>query len=153
VSEVAEDEPEKKGLCARIRCCRCSRKKVSTRVESSFFNKPHFKGFEHSKSQVGIIKSMTNRMMYSLEHVLGMDKEMLGGKRFSVEMELPQQSLQVQIKRTQYNDDGVEVIMLQFIDMSATIKCDEQSAANELLELINACISHELRNPLNSIIA
>jgi signal transduction histidine kinase len=33
------------------------------------------------------------------------------------------------------------------------VKYDQQIAANKLLSMINACISHELRNPLNSILA
>ena len=43
--------------------------------------------------------------------------------------------------------------MLQFIDVSASIFCDKEKANNKMQELINACISHELRNPLNSLIA
>jgi signal transduction histidine kinase len=31
--------------------------------------------------------------------------------------------------------------------------CGEIKDMNEFLEIVNACISHELRNPLNSIIA
>ena len=29
----------------------------------------------------------------------------------------------------------------------------QQKSQNELLSMINACVSHELRNPLNSIVA
>ena len=43
--------------------------------------------------------------------------------------------------------------MIQLIDVSASVKYDQQIAANKLLSMINACISHELRNPLNSILA
>ena len=43
--------------------------------------------------------------------------------------------------------------MLQIIDISHTILYDQEKAQNAFLELINACVSHELRNPLNSIIA
>jgi signal transduction histidine kinase len=34
-----------------------------------------------------------------------------------------------------------------------SILADEIKAQSEFLELINACVSHELRNPLNSIVA
>jgi len=44
-------------------------------------------------------------------------------------------------------------MMIQIQDVSASILCDQQKADNKLLEMINACISHELRNPLNSIMA
>jgi signal transduction histidine kinase len=43
--------------------------------------------------------------------------------------------------------------MIQFIDISTSILYDREKAENKLLSLINAFISHELRNPLNSIVA
>ena len=43
--------------------------------------------------------------------------------------------------------------MLQFIDISKSILYDNQKAQNHALEMINACVSHEMRNPLNSIVA
>ena len=43
--------------------------------------------------------------------------------------------------------------MLQIIDISANILYDKYKAMNEFQGLINACVSHELRNPLNSIVA
>ena len=43
--------------------------------------------------------------------------------------------------------------MLQLIDISGNILYHQQKADNKFLELINACISHELRNPLNSIVS
>lgn len=43
--------------------------------------------------------------------------------------------------------------MIQIMDISKDILYDQQRAENELLSLINACVSHELRNPLNSVIA
>ena len=53
------------------------------------------------------------------------------------------------------NEDNklVEEMILQIIDISDSILYDEISAETEFLELINACVSHELRNPLNSIVA
>ena len=43
-------------------------------------------------------------------------------------------------------------IMIQIIDISQKILYDELQAEKSLLTLINATISHELRNPLNSLI-
>ena len=43
--------------------------------------------------------------------------------------------------------------MLQFIDMSKSILYDMEKNHNSVLSMINACVSHEMRNPLNSIIA
>ena len=47
----------------------------------------------------------------------------------------------------------MEKVMLQFIDISKSILYDNQRAQNQALELINAQVSHEMRNPLNSIVA
>ena len=59
----------------------------------------------------------------------------------------------VQIKKTEFMIDGQKRTMLQIIDISANILYDKVKAMNQFQALINACVSHELRNPLNSIIA
>jgi signal transduction histidine kinase len=41
--------------------------------------------------------------------------------------------------------------MIQIIDVSKDIIYDKEKAHTELLNLINATVSHEMRNPLNSI--
>jgi signal transduction histidine kinase len=43
-------------------------------------------------------------------------------------------------------------VMLCFIDISQKILYDTSKAESELLSLINSTISHEMRNPLNSIL-
>jgi signal transduction histidine kinase len=43
--------------------------------------------------------------------------------------------------------------VLQFHNISNSIFYDHQKDQNALLQLINACVSHELRNPLNSIVS
>ena len=48
--------------------------------------------------------------------------------------------------------DIVEKKMICFIDISQKILYDTSKAESELLTLINSTISHEMRNPLNSII-
>ena len=59
----------------------------------------------------------------------------------------------VHIKCTKFQQKNKEKYMLQIIDVSHGIMYDQQKAENSFLALINACVSHELRNPLNSIIA
>jgi signal transduction histidine kinase len=41
--------------------------------------------------------------------------------------------------------------LLQIIDVSAKIKYDIESGEKKFIALINATVSHEMRNPLNSI--
>ena len=43
--------------------------------------------------------------------------------------------------------------MLQFVNCSKDILYDREKTQSELLMLINATVSHELRNPLNSLMA
>ena len=53
------------------------------------------------------------------------------------------------VKGQRQND---EQVMLSFTDISQKILYDTSKAEGELLSLINSTISHEMRNPLNSII-
>ena len=43
-------------------------------------------------------------------------------------------------------------MMLQIVDISESVALDEKINENEMLEIINATTSHELRNPLSSLI-
>ena len=44
-------------------------------------------------------------------------------------------------------------VMVSIIDNSHEIQRNKEKAQNDLLVMINATVSHELRNPLNSIAA
>ena len=50
------------------------------------------------------------------------------------------------------NDAGQQKVLLQIIDVNDKILYNEAKAEQSFLTLINAAISHELRNPLNSLI-
>ena len=43
--------------------------------------------------------------------------------------------------------------MIQGIDVSYSILYDNAKAQKEIQEISNACVSHEMRNPMNSISA
>ena len=43
--------------------------------------------------------------------------------------------------------------MVSLIDVTDTVNYDLSKEQNELLSLINATVSHELRNPLNAIVS
>jgi len=59
----------------------------------------------------------------------------------------------VQLKLTPYEQNGEQSSMVQIIDVSTRILYDQTREDNKFLSLMNACVSHELRNPLNSIVA
>ena len=52
-----------------------------------------------------------------------------------------------------YKKGNENLKLLQIIDVTSYILYTEFKAKNEFTSLINACVSHELRNPLNSIIS
>ena len=58
-----------------------------------------------------------------------------------------------QIRLKRFYMENKEKILVQFIDISKSILYDNQKMQNQALEMINACVSHEMRNPLNSIVA
>jgi len=47
---------------------------------------------------------------------------------------------------------GIERFLLQIIDVSDKMLYNEVKAEQSFLTLINATVSHELRNPLNSLV-
>jgi signal transduction histidine kinase len=59
----------------------------------------------------------------------------------------------VMIKVTQLKEHEQNSFMIQISDVSTNILLNKQKSQNELLSLINATVSHEMRNPLNSICA
>lgn len=48
-------------------------------------------------------------------------------------------------------DENSELIMVQIINITASVLVKFDKHDKKFLEMINACISHELRNPLNAI--
>ena len=59
----------------------------------------------------------------------------------------------IQFKSKDYFKGNKQMKLLQIIDVTAYILYTEFKAKNQFISLINACVSHELRNPLNSIIS
>ena len=59
----------------------------------------------------------------------------------------------VQLKVRAYDNNGKTMKLIQIIDVTDYILYIEIKAKNQFTTLINACVSHELRNPLNSIIS
>ena len=59
----------------------------------------------------------------------------------------------VQVKMKKFFNNKEERLMIQFIDISMSILYNIEKTQSQMLEMINACVSHEMRNPINSIIA
>ena len=59
----------------------------------------------------------------------------------------------VQLKLKEFYSNGKLMKMVQIVDVTPHILYTEYKAKMEFVSMINACVSHELRNPLNSIMA
>ena len=71
----------------------------------------------------------------------------------SSECSIQNQVKYIQLKVKDYKKGNEDLKLLQIIDVTSYILYTEFKAKNQFTSLINACVSHELRNPLNSIIA
>jgi len=109
------------------------------------------------------VKQMKDENVFTFNDIRKQGKELTkdtifmvdvaNNKSSSMRMVGDEQKLFVQVKVTKYMINDKLTTMLQLIDISSNIMYHQQKADTKFLELINACISHELRNPLNSIVA
>ena len=71
---------------------------------------------------------------------------------FSKERMGDKQKKYVQIKVIKIKKEHGYLLMIQIVDISDKMLFSQMKAEQTLLMLINATVSHELRNPLNSLI-
>ena len=64
-------------------------------------------------------------------------------------VQLKMKKIKMQTKGKKHRKEG---ILIQMIDMSEKMLYNEVKAEQAYLTMINAAVSHELRNPLNSLI-
>lgn len=57
------------------------------------------------------------------------------------------------INITKFILNGVNFTVLKISDVTISVQFDLSQGEKRILQLINACVSHEMRNPINSIIA
>jgi signal transduction histidine kinase len=59
----------------------------------------------------------------------------------------------IKLKKTYFDQEGQISTMIQMFDVTGQVLYDDQKTINQFLNLINATVSHEMRNPLNSIVS
>jgi signal transduction histidine kinase len=59
----------------------------------------------------------------------------------------------IQLKRKSYFQNEELRVMIQLVDVSQSILYEQVHSENQFLAITNATVSHELRNPLQSISA
>ena len=79
-------------------------------------------------------------------------KDLQANKGIDEEYMLTYKFFQINKSTVQTLQNEPEKILLSFVDISQKILYDTSKAQTEMLSLINSSISHEMRNPLNSII-
>ena len=88
---------------------------------------------------------------------MDMENNALNDSIFQISLnqdQMQEQLLEIQKQYVQIKCSSIKnKTIIQIIDISNSIMFDQQRAQNEFLTIINACVSHELRNPLNSISA
>ena len=57
----------------------------------------------------------------------------------------------VEVKKKNYEKNGFKRTMVQLVDVTQSIRMEQVNAENQFLAITNATVSHELRNPLQSI--
>ena len=85
----------------------------------------------------------------SLDSIMKRDVNNMVFKLISHDEDLPVRKSYLEIKHSRLQDKTI--IQIMDISSSMTQEFNQQRAHNEVLNVINACVSHELRNPLNSI--
>ena len=58
-----------------------------------------------------------------------------------------------QIKKKHFIKRGAQKTLIQFIDITKSVMYEDVNMQNEFLTVTNATVSHELRNPLQSLTA
>jgi nitrogen-specific signal transduction histidine kinase len=114
--------------------------KVSYSSQSSFINQKFLK-----------ITTKQQTVEFSIDDVIKEGKDFVKGKNFEVKM--GEGITYFELKLTTYRNQGMSQVMIQFKDVTTNFHYNQKLIENKLLSTINACLSHELRNPLNGIIA
>ena len=101
---------------------------------------------------------LLHQMIFVVDHVLNEDEKISKSVNTANPEEIQETevvivSRYVQIKKATLETNKQKSHVLQIIDISKDIMYDIANGEKKLLALINATVSHEMRNPLNSIVS
>ena len=88
---------------------------------------------------------------YSMQELLEMNPKKLEKMTFEIKNNNQGQVPYVKIFAKTYSNNNTIKKMVKIIDVTKNIMYDQVFAENEFLSITNATVSHELRNPLQSI--
>ena len=102
-----------------------------------------------TKFEGALEETPDDKMPYSLGDVTKLSPESLEMNVYKKETD----KRFMQFRLQNFEREDCDVLMVQGIDVSYNILYDNAKAQKEILEVSNACVSHEMRNPMNSISA
>ena len=89
-----------------------------------------------------------------MSYLLEQNFDDLKGRQFQIfSAHNSHQDKYYQIKASKIQIENQSSIMLKIIDITVEVMLNKQKTHNKLLSVINSTVSHEIRNPLNSIVA
>lgn len=89
----------------------------------------------------------------SFVQVLRMNWRKLEQTIMQVKRESDSVPMFVRIRKKNFRNDGKDMVLLQIVDVSDSVLYDRTKSKADLVQVINACVSHDMRTPLNSIAA
>ena len=95
----------------------------------------------------------TETKVVTIKDVLSLSKDDIQKKVFIFSKNYRQEERYFSFKLNYLGGKNRSEVMISVIDTSHEVLRENEKAHNELLIMINATVSHELRNPLNSIVA
>lgn len=109
-------------------------------------------------------KTSFDQEKLSINDIAALDPNLINGKVFELNLNKLEQDqkgaeftyahIKVnKIKKSTDSEDSLPRIMIQIIDIKDKMLYNEVKAEKKYLTLMNATVSHELRNPLNSLVS
>ena len=104
-----------------------------------------------------------DRQEYSVNDVFEMAESELTDKIFCIrsqilisdsiepEMESNQQFFKFKVERIKRENEAM--LVLKITDITINIRLQQSQQQKQILQMVNACVSHEMRNPINAIFA
>ena len=133
------------------------------KIQDILLNNNYFVKFKliNDSTEDQNVNSVSVRQEMSLEYMLQLEPSYLESIVFKLcttsgkdnEVETGDNLRYIQLKSKEFYTNGKKMKMVQILDVTPHMLYSEYKARIEFTSMINACVSHELRNPLNSIVA
>ena len=104
-------------------------------------------------SRAGVLVAQEHKRKYSLNDLMNLPVEEYATCVFSLAQNGNQAVRYISVRVSTLSLFENEFKVINLMDQTTSIMFDISKGEKKILQLINACVSHQLRNPINSIIA